>query len=153
MLIKQLSTDTNSACRVNAVVSSDTSDKNKQQLSATIAESLTNTIIYPLTQSEGNDTLFPHSLRLQHNALASVRSHSDDSAGSLRAPMPGKVIAINVSVGDQVSEGQTLMVVEAMKMEHAITAPTAGSIAEIGYAVGDSVNERSTLLQMDESST
>ena len=67
--------------------------------------------------------------------------------------MPGKVIAINVNVGDKVTEGQTLMVVEAMKMEHAITAPTAGSIAEIGYAVGDSVNERSTLLQMDESST
>ena len=150
--IKPLAADTNSACRVNAVVSKETADKNnQQQLSATIAESLTNTIIYPLTQSEGNDSLFPHSLRLQHNALASVRSHSDDSAGSLRAPMPGKVIAINVNVGDQVTEGQTLMVVEAMKMEHAITAPTAGSITEIGYAVGDSVNERSTLLQLDES--
>jgi len=132
--VKRLSTYNNSACRVNAVVSTETADKNnKKHLSATITESATNTIIYPL--AEGNDTLFPHSLRLQHNALASVRSHSDDSAGNLRAPMPGKVIAINVN----------------MKMEHAITAPTAGSITEIGYAVGDSVNERSTLLQLDES--
>ena len=152
--IKPLTTDNNSACRVDAKVSSQTGKQNQpQHLSATIAKSTTDTIIYPLALAQGDDALWPHSLRLQHNALASVRSHSDDSAGSLRAPMPGKVIAINVNVGDKVTEGQTLMVVEAMKMEHAITAPTAGSIAEIGYAVGDSVNERSTLLQMDESST
>ena len=73
---------------------------------------------------------------------------SADAAGSLLAPMPGKVIAFFVGAGDRVVQGQPLAVLEAMKMEHAITAPRDGTIAELLYAVGDQVGEGGELLRM-----
>ena len=48
-------------------------------------------------------------------------------AGGLVAPMPGTVLAVHVGPGDTVAQGQLLMIVEAMKMEHRITAPRAGT--------------------------
>jgi 3-methylcrotonyl-CoA carboxylase alpha subunit len=78
-------------------------------------------------------------------------AHSADGAkeaGGLSAPMPGKVIAFLAKPGDQVSEGQPLAVMEAMKMEHTIAAPRDGTIAELLYAVGDQVNEGGELLRL-----
>jgi 3-methylcrotonyl-CoA carboxylase alpha subunit len=62
--------------------------------------------------------------------------------------MPGKVIAFLAAVGDRVTEGQPLAVMEAMKMEHTIAAPRDGLIAELLYAVGDQVSEGGELLRM-----
>ena len=59
------------------------------------------------------------------------------AAGSLTASVPGRVVAVNVAVGDTVEAGRPLLVIEAMKMEHPLTAPTAGVVAMIGVAVGD----------------
>ena len=53
--------------------------------------------------------------------------------------MPGKVVRVLVKVGDTVAEGQDLVVVEAMKMENAITAPAAGRVLELKAASGDAV--------------
>ncbi len=78
-------------------------------------------------------------------------AHSADGAkeaGGLSAPMPGKVIAFLAKVGDTVTEGQPLAVMEAMKMEHTIAAPRDGTIAELLYAVGDQVSEGGELLRM-----
>jgi 3-methylcrotonyl-CoA carboxylase alpha subunit len=61
------------------------------------------------------------------------------SDGSLRAPMPGKIVATSAKVGDAVVKGQPIVVLEAMKMEHALTAPFDGVVGEIGVAVGDQV--------------
>ena len=63
-------------------------------------------------------------------------------AGGLVAPMPGKVIAVEVAAGDAVAEGQLLMIVEAMKMEHRITAPHAGVVGEVRAHAGDQVASR-----------
>ena len=60
--------------------------------------------------------------------------------------MPGKVIAIQVKIGDKVKVGDPLIVVEAMKMEHTITAPIDGEVAEINYASGDQVAEGDQLI-------
>ena len=54
----------------------------------------------------------------------------------ITAPMSGKVISINVSVGDRVKSGQLLLVFEAMKMENELFAPSDGTIAKIHVAVG-----------------
>jgi 3-methylcrotonyl-CoA carboxylase alpha subunit len=68
--------------------------------------------------------------------------------GRLTAPMPGKLIALMAKVGDTVSLGQPLAVMEAMKMEHTISAPRDGTVQELLYAVGDQVNEGGELLRL-----
>ena len=69
-------------------------------------------------------------------------------AGRLAAPMPGKVLAVLVEAGAAVKRGQLLMVLEAMKMEHAIAAPGDGVVAAVHYAVGDFVEEGALLLTL-----
>lgn len=59
--------------------------------------------------------------------------------GGLIAPMPSNVFLINVEVGSVVEEGQLLMIVEAMKMEHRIVAPKAGTVSELRVQIGDQV--------------
>ncbi len=68
--------------------------------------------------------------------------------GRLTAPMPGKVVSFAVKVGDTVTKGQALAVMEAMKMEHTIAAPMDGVVAELLYAPGDQVTEGSELLKL-----
>jgi propionyl-CoA carboxylase alpha chain len=71
-------------------------------------------------------------------------------AGGLVAPMPGTVLAVHVATGDSVAQGQLLMIVEAMKMEHRITAPHAGTVGEVRARPGDQVNGGDLLAVLDE---
>lgn len=71
------------------------------------------------------------------------------AAGGLTAPMPGLVGELKVTEGDDVREGQTLLVLEAMKMEHPIRAPMAGRVAEIHFRAGDQVSEGDELLRLE----
>ncbi|HCJ20698.1 MAG TPA: methylcrotonoyl-CoA carboxylase, partial [Erythrobacter sp.] len=66
-------------------------------------------------------------------------------SGAILAPMPGKVIAVDVAEGDQVTAGQRLMVLEAMKMEHALTAPFDGTVTELSAATGGQVQVEAVL--------
>ncbi|MEO7386727.1 MAG: biotin/lipoyl-containing protein, partial [Gammaproteobacteria bacterium] len=66
--------------------------------------------------------------------------------GPMTAPMPGRVTALNVRVGDRVRRGAVLLVLEAMKMEHAITSPADGVISQLNVALGDPVDEGVELL-------
>lgn len=63
-----------------------------------------------------------------------------DIDGTVTAPMPGTVISIGVTDGDTVSQGQTLLVLEAMKMENEIMAPCDGTVQEVKISEGTSVN-------------
>ncbi|MFW2341331.1 acetyl/propionyl/methylcrotonyl-CoA carboxylase subunit alpha [Brevundimonas sp.] len=67
------------------------------------------------------------------------------SDGSLRAPMPGKVVAVPVKAGDPVKKGQSVVVIEAMKMEQALTAPYDGVVESLGFNVGDQVGADAVL--------
>jgi len=75
-----------------------------------------------------------------------------EAAGSLRAPMPGKVIRVAVQEGAQVAAGDLLMILEAMKMEHRIEAPRAGVVHVIRYQQGDTVNADEILLELTDES-
>ena len=75
--------------------------------------------------------------------------HAGDTeaeGGRLTAPMPGKIVALLVSQGEQVKKGAALLIMEAMKMEHTIAAPADGLVEELLYAVGDQVSESAQLL-------
>ncbi|MBT2457182.1 biotin carboxylase N-terminal domain-containing protein [Streptomyces sp. ISL-86] len=75
-----------------------------------------------------------------HNPVAAAltgRGHT--GADTLAAPMPGTVTVVKVAVGDRVAAGQSLLVVEAMKMEHVISAPHAGTVTELDVSPGTTV--------------
>jgi propionyl-CoA carboxylase alpha chain len=72
------------------------------------------------------------------------------AAGSLAAPMPGKVIEVRVAVGDRVEAGAVLVVLEAMKMEQKVAAPAAGVVSEVRAAAGDQVEAGRILAVIDE---
>ncbi|MEW9897906.1 acetyl/propionyl/methylcrotonyl-CoA carboxylase subunit alpha [Chitinivorax sp. PXF-14] len=75
-----------------------------------------------------------------------------DDGGSLRAPMPGTVVALLIEAGARVEKGQALLVLEAMKMEHTIVAPQAGMVTELLYQVGERVNEGVELILLNSDS-
>ena len=72
--------------------------------------------------------------------LAQASGAGADAAGLL-SPMPATVTNVLVAPGDQVTAGQPLVTIEAMKMEHVIKAPSDGTVTEVGFAKGDSVAE------------
>ncbi len=80
---------------------------------------------------------------LAHTFVASevvAKRGAADLHSSLEAPMPGKVTRILVAVGDRVTKGQTLLAVEAMKMEHAIKSPKDGIVESIRATLGELVS-------------
>jgi biotin carboxyl carrier protein len=68
--------------------------------------------------------------------------------GTLVAPMPGTVLAVDVAEGDTVVEGQRLGVLEAMKMELALKAPFDGVVTHVGAATGDQVQLKHVLFEV-----
>jgi 3-methylcrotonyl-CoA carboxylase alpha subunit len=80
---------------------------------------------------------------LAHSATEEV------SAGHLSAPMSGTVVAVLVAVGDVVAKGASLLVLEAMKMEHTIKAPAAGTVRAVHYRQGEQVAEGAALIDLD----
>ncbi len=76
---------------------------------------------------------------------------SDGVGGNLvKSPMPGKLLKIDVNIGDSVSKGDRLLVVEAMKMENSIVAPRDGIIKEIKASLGDMVDGNTPLVIFEE---
>lgn len=74
-----------------------------------------------------------------------------DDGGGLTAPMPGKVLDVLVKVGDNVTAGTTLLVLEAMKMEHRIVAANDGIITAVHFNAGEQVDQGVALLALEES--
>jgi 3-methylcrotonyl-CoA carboxylase alpha subunit len=74
---------------------------------------------------------------------------AQDSGGNLAAPMNGTVVTLLVDVGATVAKGETLMVMEAMKMEHSIVAPSDGKVSEFFYQPGELVDGGAELLAFE----
>jgi propionyl-CoA carboxylase alpha chain len=87
-------------------------------------------------------------------ALTPVERFTDPSqqvsAGSLLAPMPGVVTRVGVQVGDKVEQGQPLLWLEAMKMEHTISAPADGVVGELTVEAGQQVEVGAVLAVVEE---
>jgi len=86
-----------------------------------------------------------------HVATLASRPGATGTAGdgAILAPMPGRVIAVEVTPGDTVTRGQKLVTLEAMKMEHALTAPFDGTVAELNATPGGQVTESTLLARID----
>ncbi|WP_295813481.1 acetyl/propionyl/methylcrotonyl-CoA carboxylase subunit alpha [uncultured Nitratireductor sp.] len=96
-----------------------------------------------ITVFQGADAL---TLKVPDRLQAAEESGGGDR---LRAPMPGLVKLVRASVNDTVQQGQALLVLEAMKMEHAIKAPADGVVTEIFFAEGDQVSEGAELIAIE----
>ena len=83
-------------------------------------------------------------------APAAAPAASGSQGGTtINAPMPGKVLSVKASVGQSVSKGDVVMVLEAMKIENEIVAPADGTIASIDAAEGQSVEAGAVLATMN----
>ena len=87
-------------------------------------------------------------------ATAAIRELSRLSAvasgpAPLIAPMPGLIVRVNVKAGDQVAQGQGLVVMEAMKMENELRAPAAGTVKTVNIAPGTAVEKGTILIEME----
>jgi 3-methylcrotonyl-CoA carboxylase alpha subunit len=72
-----------------------------------------------------------------------------EAAGSLTAPMPGRIVKVMTRPGAKVGKGEALLILEAMKMEHTITAPADGTVKAILYAAGEQVLEGAELVTLE----
>src|SRR5205823_2068403 len=79
--------------------------------------------------------------------LATAREE-ETHGGHLTAPMSGVVVAVMATVGQKVDKGATLMILDAMKMEHTIVAPAAGIIIAVNFRVGERVIEGADLVDV-----
>jgi biotin carboxyl carrier protein len=96
-------------------------------------------------------TINGQTFMLTKSSSAGRRGHGGHhAAGELTAPMPGQVRAVNVSEGDAVTKGQTLLVLEAMKMEIRIHAPQDGMVKKLFVKQGQTVEREQMLIEIDE---
>ncbi|MQY13881.1 Acetyl-/propionyl-coenzyme A carboxylase alpha chain [Streptomyces sp. RB5] len=88
-----------------------------------------------------------------YDPIAARGSAAASGADALTAPMPGTVTVVKAAVGEHVAAGQSLLVVEAMKMEHVISAPHAGTVTELDVSAGSTVamDQVLAVVQPDES--
>lgn len=88
---------------------------------------------------------------LTSTTTGSGERHAVDHMGEdvIRAPMPGHIRAVQVANGDTVSKGQTLFVLEAMKMEIRVQAPRSGKLARLAVTLGQAVEREQVLAQID----
>ncbi len=78
------------------------------------------------------------------------KSAKHEEEGSLVSPMPGKILQVLVQKGDQVAAGESLIVMEAMKMEHTIKAVMAATVEKILYKEGDLVDGGVQLVELKD---
>ncbi len=82
-------------------------------------------------------------------AVASEARGASVGAARITAPIPGKVVKVNVAPGDQVEQGQSVVVLEAMKMENELEAERSGKVAAIHVAAGDTVDTGTVLVELE----
>ena len=108
--------------------------------------------VYDVTVEEGASTGAVSAPAAPKAAAApAAKPAATGTAGSVKinAPMPGKIVDVKVKVGDAVKKGQTVLVLEAMKMENDIVAPEDGTVASINAAVGSTVEAGETIATLN----
>ena len=89
-------------------------------------------------------------IECEDEAQAAAGGASDADRTTATAPMPGTVVSVSASEGQTVSEGDTLIVIESMKMETTISAWRDGVVSAVNFNVGDSFDRLAVLIQLEE---
>jgi pyruvate carboxylase len=95
-------------------------------------------------------TVNGHTVVLSRSADAPRSGHRHEHSGELAAPMPGLIRSVTVSEGDTVRKGQTLLTVEAMKMEIRIQSPKDGRVKALHVKQGQTVEREQILIEVEE---
>ena len=94
-----------------------------------------------------------YAIEVEETTRHAIRTRGGGAAGgasrTLTAPLPGRVTHVAVRAGDRVGPGDTLLVIEAMKMENEFKASAAGTVAEVRVEAGQTVNAGDVLLVLD----
>ncbi len=93
-------------------------------------------------------TVGGRTVRLAKSSVSARAAGGREGSSELTAPMPGQVRAVNVRAGEQVTKGQVLLVLEAMKMEIRLQAPFDGQVASIDASVGQTVEREQVLVKL-----
>ena len=110
--------------------------------------------VYDVTVEEGTGNGAPAAKATAPKAAPKAAAKAAAPAGAqgavkVNAPMPGKILKVNVNAGTAVKKGDVLLVLEAMKMENEICAPQDGTVATVECAAGDSVESGKVLVSMN----
>lgn len=110
--------------------------------------------VYDVTVEEGTGstaTAAPAAKSAAPKAAPKAAAAPSGAQGAVKvnAPMPGKILKVNVSAGQTVKKGDVLIVLEAMKMENEISAPQDGTVATVECAAGDSVESGKVLVSLN----
>ena len=110
-----------------------------------------NGVAYNVTVEEGTGAPAAAAAPVAAPAAAPAPAAPAGAAGavSVTAPMPGNILDVKVKAGDSVKAGDTLLILEAMKMENEISAPQDGTIASVNVRKGDVVNSGDLLITMN----
>ena len=90
----------------------------------------------------------PKSVTPSPQAVSRASVPTTGGDGVIRSPMPGKIVSVSVAVGDSVTKGQPILILESMKMENTIASPIDGTVSTIHVAAGDSVQHGQTLAEI-----
>ena len=109
--------------------------------------------VYDVTVEEGTGSAAAPAAKAAPKAApkAAKKAAPAGAQGAVKvnAPMPGKILKVNVNAGTAVKKGDVLLVLEAMKMENEICAPQDGTVATVECSVGDSVETGKVLVSMN----
>ena len=111
-------------------------------------------IIYKCSVAKDGDVRFIHldgqDYELRRVSEMEEEFEDTEEEGSLSSPMPGRIVKIFVKVGEKITKGQELLIVEAMKMENKIISPFDGVVKEIFYTEGDQIEANVPLMEIDQ---
>jgi len=81
--------------------------------------------------------------------ILTAKAAGPASSGTITSPLPGRIVAVHVRPGDRVAKGQSLVTVEAMKIEHALRAPCGGIVSAVSAIEGHHVSEGVVLARIN----
>lgn len=133
-------------------ISGDEYDVNIKDIEENIAQIEVNGTKYEVTiKGEVKASKTPKLVRkpiIQQPGEGQIKKQPSSGGTAVKAPLPGTILKINVAIGDEVKEGQTLMIMEAMKMENQVLAEKAGQVSAIKIKEGDVVLQDDVLIEI-----